>query len=110
MPAMPSGPARLLKPVPSRGLLCVGCRAFVAEVRPGGKLLCILCAHHAVDHGVSLEERVVVDGAELPKVCVAECDCLPGEIYPEWWYERLRAAREASPTTMPTHPLMRAAR
>ena len=95
---MPSGSARYLKPIARKGTLCVGCRAFVAEVRPGGRALCYVCAHHVVDHGVD-PDAFASDG-KLKLVVVAECECMPGDIYPDDYLERGRAEMAAEETLM----------
>lgn len=63
------------KPAPPRKL-CVACQAFAAEceapIDEGSAPMCWLCAHHVVDHGVTLHEA-----AE------ARCECLPHQIYPD---------------------------
>ena len=55
---------------------CAACKAFRPEVEAptpeGGALpMCWLCAHHFVEHEVSLQDA--------PS---ARCECLPSEIYP----------------------------
>jgi hypothetical protein len=61
---------------PKKPRTCVACKAFVAEcmapVGEGSAAMCWLCAHHVVDHDVSLHEA-----AE------ARCECTPDQIYPE---------------------------
>lgn len=55
--------------------VCVACKAFKAEcqapVGEGSAPMCWLCAHHVVDHGVSLH-----------KAHEAECECTPDQVYP----------------------------
>jgi hypothetical protein len=61
---------------PKKPRTCVACKAFVAEcmapVGEGSAAMCWLCAHHVVDHDVSLHEA-----AE------ARCECTPEQIYPK---------------------------
>jgi hypothetical protein len=67
--------ARFVAPPPPPKPVCAACKAWSPEVTvPAGEGaidLCWLCAHHHVDHGVSLRQA--------PE---AQCECTAAEIYP----------------------------
>jgi hypothetical protein len=67
---------RVEPPKPVERKACQACKAFAAECEvpdgEGALSLCWPCAHHIVDHGVTVENAAM-----------AECECHPYQIYPD---------------------------
>ncbi len=69
---------RYSPPAPVPTPVCAGCKAFTPDVllpdgpgHAGAIALCWVCAHHVVEHGIS------VGAAQT-----GTCSCKPGEIFP----------------------------